>query len=254
MLSDRTTTIRTYGPRLAGTGTRARSLDRRHRARGRSPSSDRRLLGAQAPPVSHARIQARRAVVDSIEPRLRSLVDRGLSIREIAAECGRSPATVRHWLRRFGLQTQPARYAPRGSRHALVCECHVHGWSDVPAHRLRRLPLLRVPCSRRTSRAGVGASRRFSSPRRGEPVGFAATTVPRRHSSSTTSILLRSGSRSLRVASRARSRMRARRPESACYCARTATRRWKADTVGCRNPLGGAGKRSGVAQRQSFGC
>ena len=52
-----------------------------------------------------------------------------ISIREIAAECSLSPATVRHWLRRFGLQTQPARYAPRGSLHTLVRECRVHGWT-----------------------------------------------------------------------------------------------------------------------------
>lgn len=78
--------------------------------------------------VSHrAAAYAPRGGID--ESDLRSLVERGLSIREIAAECDRSPATVRHWLRRFGLETQPARYAPRGARHELVRECRVHGWT-----------------------------------------------------------------------------------------------------------------------------
>ena len=75
----------------------------------------------------HAARHAARGGID--EPHLRSLVERGLSIREIAAECSLSPSTVRHWLRRFGLQTQPARYAPRGGLHTLVRECRVHGWT-----------------------------------------------------------------------------------------------------------------------------
>jgi transposase-like protein len=43
-----------------------------------------------------------------IEPGvLRDAVGRGLSIRRIAAELDVSPATVRHWLRRHGLETAP---------------------------------------------------------------------------------------------------------------------------------------------------
>jgi transposase-like protein len=60
---------------------------------------------------------------------LRSLVERGLSIRQIAAECGFSPAAVRYWLHRFGLKTQPAKYATRGSLEDIVRECRVHGWT-----------------------------------------------------------------------------------------------------------------------------
>jgi transposase len=46
------------------------------------------------------------------EERLRQLVERGLSIAQIADELGRGKASVRHWLRRYGLRTR----SPRGRR------------------------------------------------------------------------------------------------------------------------------------------
>ena len=61
---------------------------------------------------------------------LAGLVEEGLSIRAIAAAVDRSPATVRHWLKRHDLRTQPARYAPRGARGKLVRECPAHGWVE----------------------------------------------------------------------------------------------------------------------------
>ena len=42
------------------------------------------------------------------EALLRELVERGLSIRQLAAELGLSPTAVRHWLRRFGLRRNRA--------------------------------------------------------------------------------------------------------------------------------------------------
>jgi transposase-like protein len=65
------------------------------------------------------------------EARLRALVERGLSVRQIAAEVGLSATTVRYWLRRFGLQTQPAHYARRDGPkpREIVRECRVHGWA-----------------------------------------------------------------------------------------------------------------------------
>src|SRR5438045_2717147 len=39
--------------------------------------------------------------------RLEELVAQDLTVREIAAEVDRSFTTVRHWLRRYGLQTTP---------------------------------------------------------------------------------------------------------------------------------------------------
>jgi transposase-like protein len=41
--------------------------------------------------------------------RLEALLDRGMTIAAIAAEVGRSQATVRHWLREYGLRTKNAR-------------------------------------------------------------------------------------------------------------------------------------------------
>jgi transposase-like protein len=59
------------------------------------------------------------------------LVESGLSVRQIAAEVDRSATTVRHWLRRHGLTTQPARYAPRDGAAGpeLMRECTKHGWT-----------------------------------------------------------------------------------------------------------------------------
>jgi len=45
---------------------------------------------------------------------LEALVARGLSIAQIAAEVDRSKATVRHWLRRYGLKT----WSPSGARRS----------------------------------------------------------------------------------------------------------------------------------------
>jgi transposase-like protein len=56
------------------------------------------------------RVAARGAIEADV---LTELVERGLSIRAIAAELGRSAGTIRHWLDRHGLRTQPARYADR---------------------------------------------------------------------------------------------------------------------------------------------
>jgi transposase len=48
---------------------------------------------------------------DQLEP----LIEQGMSIAQIAAEVGRSKATVRHWLRRHGLKT----WSPSGSRRQV---------------------------------------------------------------------------------------------------------------------------------------
>lgn len=61
------------------------------------------------------------------EDTLRELVDAGSSVREIAETLDVSAATVRHWLKRFGLRTVRARQpwaAMSGERFIAVCRVH----------------------------------------------------------------------------------------------------------------------------------
>jgi transposase-like protein len=64
------------------------------------------------------------------EAELRELVEEGLSVRQIAARLERGPASVRHWLRRYGLRTQPASHVASlaGLPDAAMRECATHGW------------------------------------------------------------------------------------------------------------------------------
>jgi transposase len=74
---------------------------------------------------------ARHAPRGGIErEQLQALVEDGLSIRQIAARCEVSATTVRHWLQRHQLRTQPARYARRDAARPaeILRECTRHGW------------------------------------------------------------------------------------------------------------------------------
>ena len=77
----------------------------------------------------HARRHAARGPI--AEDELRELVEQGLSVRQIAARLDRSATTIQHWLRQYGLRTDPARYARRdGPKPGRVLrECAVHGWT-----------------------------------------------------------------------------------------------------------------------------
>src|SRR3954452_7272463 len=56
---------------------------------------------------------------------LADLVGRGFSSRQIAAELGRSQATVNHWLRRHGLRTERARSdGPQPAEVLRTCARH----------------------------------------------------------------------------------------------------------------------------------
>jgi transposase len=68
---------------------------------------------------------------------LATLVEEGLSIAQIAARLGRSKATVRHWLRRYGMRTANCREgceertAARAAGLARVTlQCERHGASE----------------------------------------------------------------------------------------------------------------------------
>lgn len=62
---------------------------------------------------------------------LASLVERGLSVRQIAAKLHLSPTTIRHWLRRYALQTLPAAYRIESSSGVAgsMRRCRRHGWA-----------------------------------------------------------------------------------------------------------------------------
>jgi transposase/ssDNA-binding Zn-finger/Zn-ribbon topoisomerase 1 len=66
-----------------------------------------------------------RGGMDSDE--LAGLVQRDLSIRQIAAEVDRSPATVQYWLRLYGLRTSPAARLRRARLERRPGECQRHG-------------------------------------------------------------------------------------------------------------------------------
>jgi hypothetical protein len=92
---------------------------------------------------------------------MRALVERGLSVREIAAECALSATSVRYWLRRYGLRTLPARYARRDAPrpHEILRECRVHGWTvfrrsgQAGGYRCARCGTARVSHWRRRAKA-----------------------------------------------------------------------------------------------------
>jgi transposase len=71
--------------------------------------------------------------------RMEALVAAGMTIAEIAAEVGMSKGTVRHWLRRFGLQTrngrgrrasEPARAGKEAGMLTIRMKCSTHGETD----------------------------------------------------------------------------------------------------------------------------
>lgn len=130
------------------------------------------------------------------EALLRELVERGLSIRQLAAELGLSPTAVRHWLRRFGLRTEPSTLRRGDDKpDAVVRECATHGWTTFVLGGSGRF----YGAARATSSGScvVGAVRRRSlSPRRAAAVRCAAMTGTSAPCSSITSIRPPSASRS----------------------------------------------------------
>jgi transposase len=106
-----------------------RSIESIAREVGRDPSTVAYWVNRHGLVSAHAARHAARGGLERAG--LEALVHEGRSVREIAASLGRSPTTVRHWLRRYGLQTQPSRYARRDAPKpaAIIRECASHGWT-----------------------------------------------------------------------------------------------------------------------------
>jgi transposase len=78
----------------------------------------------------HAARHAARGGVD--RETLLELVERGLSVRQISEEIGLAYTSVRHWLAKHGLQSDPLHYARRDGEKppSVPRECPRHGWTD----------------------------------------------------------------------------------------------------------------------------
>src|SRR5919201_3568462 len=115
---------------LASRLSEGRSIESIAREAGRSPSAVGYWVNKHGLTSTHAAKHAPRGGIT--RERLQALVEDGRSIREIAAEVDVSAATVRHWLRKYGLKTRPLRYVrTAGAKpRAVMRECARHGWTD----------------------------------------------------------------------------------------------------------------------------
>jgi hypothetical protein len=105
-----------------------RSIESIAREAGRSPSTVGYWVNKHGLASAHAPKHAARGGIE--RGRLQTLVEDGLSIREIAAELELSATTIRHWLAKYDLRTQPSRYVHGSSKPAsVVRECARHGWT-----------------------------------------------------------------------------------------------------------------------------
>jgi transposase-like protein len=106
-----------------------RSIESIAREVGRPPSTVAYWVNKHGLTSRHAPKHAARGGLtrDQLQP----LVEDGRSIREIAAELGVSPATVRHWLAKHRLRTRPRHYSLRGEPkpETIARECALHGWT-----------------------------------------------------------------------------------------------------------------------------
>jgi transposase len=118
---------------LAAMLAEGRSIESIARETGRAPSTVAYWVNKYGLMSQHAARHASRGGIE--RDQLQALVEEGLSVRQIAACCDVSATTVRHWLQRHELKTQPARYARRDQpkSHEILRECSSHGWgSFVP--------------------------------------------------------------------------------------------------------------------------
>lgn len=90
-----------------------RSIESLAREVGRSPSTVAYWVNKHGLQSTHTSRHAARGGIE--RDSLAALVEEGLSIRQIARRYDVSATTVRHWLRRHGLKTQPGHYSRRDS-------------------------------------------------------------------------------------------------------------------------------------------
>ncbi|HEX4692587.1 MAG TPA: helix-turn-helix domain-containing protein [Solirubrobacteraceae bacterium] len=135
-----------------------RSIESLARELGRAASTVAYWMNKHGLVSSHAARHAPRGGIerDTLAP----LVEQGMSLRQIAATLDVSATTVRHWLARHGLRTQPAHYRrPDDDKpFVLLRECRRHGWTGFVAggnglYRCRRCNAEAVSTRRRRLKA-----------------------------------------------------------------------------------------------------
>jgi transposase-like protein len=101
------------------------SIEAIARELGRDPSTVSYWTRKHGLASTHAPRHAARGPVE--RELLAELVEQGLTTREIAARVDRSQATVRHWLREYGLRTRRAREPRTQDVHEVQRNCATHG-------------------------------------------------------------------------------------------------------------------------------
>jgi transposase-like protein/DNA-directed RNA polymerase subunit RPC12/RpoP len=106
-----------------------RSIEDIAREVGRDPSTVAHWVNRHGLRSVHAPRHAPRGAIS--RDGLETLIGFGMSIRQIARELDRSPATIRHWMRRYGLRTQAAQRVRRDGSTApeVMRDCPRHGWT-----------------------------------------------------------------------------------------------------------------------------
>jgi len=135
-----------------------RSIESLARELGRAPSTVAYWVNRHGLVSTHAARHGPRGGVDRDE--LTALIEQGLSVRQIGTALAVSATTVRYWLARFELRTQPAHYRrPDDDKPAaLLRECKRHGWTAFVAgsnglYRCRRCNSDAVSARRRRLKA-----------------------------------------------------------------------------------------------------
>jgi transposase len=133
-----------------------RSIESIAREAGSSPSTVGYWVNKHGLTSAHAAKHAARGGI--ARAALQPLVEAGMSIREIALALSVSSGTVRHWLRKHGLRTQPRHYSLRGEPkpEAIVRECALHGWTTFV-----RVGARRYRCGRCNSESVAARRRRI---------------------------------------------------------------------------------------------
>jgi hypothetical protein len=100
-----------------------RSIESIAREVGRDPSTVSYWARKHGLTSSHAERHAARGGID--RDLLAEIVACGLPVRDMADVMARSPTTIRHWLRRHGLESEPS------TRRARVAEAIAHGDQEL---------------------------------------------------------------------------------------------------------------------------